>query len=487
MGGILRGTSIIFMMAISSLEGKASEITISESLNQLLALAGLVLLVFIVMLSIITGLLWKIFQLKAQQDRFQDKLRAAEDGYCMRETSVNDENENESERLLPAETETHLDLNQRFCMNNTLIENVETLENCKLSTLLKGQMTQLGTSRDIMIRRALDSKHKVHRNMIKLELKILFEKRSSANPRDGFWKDLKNPNILRFIGFTEEDGLLSVISEYPEGGNLLRYIRGFQGRAGFIQSFGDYFGLRAFKNRMTISKFGYNGKANLDNKMNCLTTFDLLSFGYQIAKGMRYLANASLYHRQLSLQNVFLTANKTIRIGNFSLARTGHQNEYYKGVTAWEMPVSHRAPETFDEKRYTDRSDIWSYGVCLHELFSLGKTPYKDETTNEVLKDRDILKLVLGGGRLKMPEYCTLPIYNHMKQCWNSDPFSRPTFSDCISFFEQHFKLYDLQIISQINDKLKEASEHQQSLEDSVERHGDTDNWKRKYKSVPLL
>uniref|UniRef100_A0A1I7U9Q7 Protein kinase domain-containing protein n=1 Tax=Caenorhabditis tropicalis TaxID=1561998 RepID=A0A1I7U9Q7_9PELO len=195
---------------------------------------------------------------------------------------------------------------------------------------------------------------------------------------------------------------------------------------------------------------------------------------------------SQLYHRQLSLQNVFITKNKTIRIGNFSLARTGQNDQVYKGVTAWEMSMTHRAPETFDEKNYTDRSDVWSLGVCYYELFSLGNTPYEKEV-NGNMTEKEYLDFVRSGGRLEKPEYCGSEIYAQVKKCWLSEPFSRPTFGHYVEFFEDHSKKMDAQIFKQMNAKLEEAYNYQQSLEDSIGRSSENDNFDVEYNALPVL
>ncbi|EGT59095.1 hypothetical protein CAEBREN_14028 [Caenorhabditis brenneri] len=101
-----------------------------------------------------------------------------------------------------------------------------------------------------------------------------------------------------------------------------------------------------------------------------------------------------------------------------------------------ENPLPHHwmAPENFDEKKFTEKSEIWSYAVCLWELFTLGDIPYQEV--------EDMLKYLSVGRRLPQPNYCSKEIYDFMKGCWDLDPSKRPTFSECVKFFEKQLELF---------------------------------------------
>ena len=82
-------------------------------------------------------------------------------------------------------------------------------------------------------------------------------------------------------------------------------------------------------------------------------------------------------------------------------------------------------------KTYTLKSDIWSFGVVLWEMMSLGANPYSDLTVDQhfvFLRD---------GKRLQRPPNCSQEIYSIMLQCWNEEPLNRPAFSMLVEDFNR--------------------------------------------------
>ena len=81
------------------------------------------------------------------------------------------------------------------------------------------------------------------------------------------------------------------------------------------------------------------------------------------------------------------------------------------------------APESLTEMVFSSQSDVWSFGVVLWELFSLGKTPYPGMGLNELIRE------LLGGYRMDKPQFATNEIGRLMTDCWKADPNERPTFN----------------------------------------------------------
>ena len=78
------------------------------------------------------------------------------------------------------------------------------------------------------------------------------------------------------------------------------------------------------------------------------------------------------------------------------------------------------APETIQDNIYTTKSDVWSFGVLMWEIVTLGSTPYAG------MKAQEVIKFINSGKRLEMPKHCKREIYNIMFYCWNADPSKRP-------------------------------------------------------------
>lgn len=85
------------------------------------------------------------------------------------------------------------------------------------------------------------------------------------------------------------------------------------------------------------------------------------------------------------------------------------------------------SPESIFDKVFTTQSDVWSYGILLWEIFSLGASPYPGLHIDEDFCHR--LKL---GTRMRAPEYSTPEIYSTMLACWEAVPAERPTFTNLV-------------------------------------------------------
>uniref|UniRef100_A0A672LU34 receptor protein-tyrosine kinase n=1 Tax=Sinocyclocheilus grahami TaxID=75366 RepID=A0A672LU34_SINGR len=160
-----------------------------------------------------------------------------------------------------------------------------------------------------------------------------------------------------------------------------------------------------------------------DDTNEGLTAVDLLSFTYQVARGMEFLASKNCVHRDLAARNVLLSQGKIVKICDFGLARDiMHDNNYVsKGSTF--LPVKWMAPESIFDNLYTTLSDVWSYGILLWEIFSLGGTPYPG-----MVVDSNFYNKIKSGYRMVKPEHASSDVYELMMKCWNSNPEKRPSF-----------------------------------------------------------
>lgn len=137
---------------------------------------------------------------------------------------------------------------------------------------------------------------------------------------------------------------------------------------------------------------------------------------------MEYLASKRCVHRDLAARNVLVCENNVLKIADFGLARN-IQGDYYRKTTDGRVPIKWMAPESLSGQRYTSQSDVWSYGVVLWELMTLGRSPYPG------INAHDLHPLLEGGYRMPAPYNCPPEVYQLMRQCWERKPDLRPTFS----------------------------------------------------------
>ncbi|XP_032878729.1 vascular endothelial growth factor receptor 1 isoform X2 [Amblyraja radiata] len=158
-----------------------------------------------------------------------------------------------------------------------------------------------------------------------------------------------------------------------------------------------------------------------------MTMEDLISYSFQVARGMEFLASRKCIHRDLAARNILLSENNVVKICDFGLARDIYKDPDYVRKGDTRLPLKWMAPESIFDKVYNTRSDVWSYGVLLWEIFSLGASPYPG-----VQIDEEFCRRLKEGTRMRAPDYSTPEIYQTLLDCWHSDPKQRPTFTKLV-------------------------------------------------------
>ncbi|XP_055280490.1 fibroblast growth factor receptor 2 isoform X8 [Moschus berezovskii] len=212
----------------------------------------------------------------------------------------------------------------------------------------------------------------------------------------------KHKNIINLLGACTQDGPLYVIVEYASKGNLREYLRA---------------------RRPPGMEYSYDINRVPEEQM---AFKDLVSCTYQLARGMEYLASQKCIHRDLAARNVLVTENNVMKIADFGLARDINNIDYYKKTTNGRLPVKWMAPEALFDRVYTHQSDVWSFGVLMWEIFTLGGSPYPGIPVEE------LFKLLKEGHRMDKPANCTNELYMMMRDCWHAVPSQRPTFKQLV-------------------------------------------------------
>ncbi|XP_028669590.1 vascular endothelial growth factor receptor 3 [Erpetoichthys calabaricus] len=255
-------------------------------------------------------------------------------------------------------------------------------------------------------------------------------------------------NVVNLLGAcTKPNGPLMVIVEYCKYGNLSNYLRTkretflpyrdhspkmrSQVRSMMEAVIADRQNHVGANESTVLSRIIANHNQNYrpslqkveDLWKTPLTMEDLICYSFQVARGMEFLASRKCIHRDLAARNILLSENNVVKICDFGLARDIYKDPDYVRKGNARLPLKWMAPESIFDKVYTTQSDVWSFGVLLWEIFSLGASPYPG-----VQIDEEFCQRLKEGTRMRAPENASPEIYQIMLACWQGEPRKRPTF-----------------------------------------------------------
>ncbi|XP_059488144.1 proto-oncogene tyrosine-protein kinase receptor Ret isoform X2 [Neocloeon triangulifer] len=212
-------------------------------------------------------------------------------------------------------------------------------------------------------------------------------------------KEVSHPNIIRLLGAcTCTGGPIFIIIEYADRGSLRGYLRGCR----------------------------RGGREALEAERLSLKT--LISFAWQISKGMEYLSEMKMVHRDLAARNILLTSKGVCKVSDFGLSRDVYEDDTYLKQSRGKVPVKWMALESLSEQVYTSKSDVWSYGVLIWELLTLGLAPYPG------IAIQSLFDLLRAGYRMENPvPNSNCKLYHLMQACWEVHPVRRPSFKHITS------------------------------------------------------
>ncbi|XP_010638573.1 vascular endothelial growth factor receptor 2 isoform X1 [Fukomys damarensis] len=261
-------------------------------------------------------------------------------------------------------------------------------------------------------------------------------------------------NVVNLLGAcTKPGGPLMVIVEFCKFGNLSTYLRGkrnefvpYKTKGARFRQGKDYVGeisvdlkrrLDSITSSQSSASSGFVEEKSLSDVeeeeaseelyKDFLTLEHLICYSFQVAKGMEFLASRKCIHRDLAARNILLSEKNVVKICDFGLARDIYKDPDYVRKGDARLPLKWMAPETIFDRVYTIQSDVWSFGVLLWEIFSLGASPYPG-----VKIDEEFCRRLKEGTRMRAPDYTTPEMYQTMLDCWHEEPNQRPTFSELV-------------------------------------------------------
>uniref|UniRef100_A0A8C0J0H0 Tyrosine-protein kinase n=1 Tax=Chelonoidis abingdonii TaxID=106734 RepID=A0A8C0J0H0_CHEAB len=193
-----------------------------------------------------------------------------------------------------------------------------------------------------------------------------------------------HPNVVRIIGVSARKQPVFIVMELVSGGDFLSFLRS-EGSRLWVQ--------------------------------------DLIHFAVQAAAGMAYLESNGCIHRDLAARNCLVGEGNVLKISDFGMSRQEANGVYASRGGMKHIPIKWTAPEALRYGRYSTESDVWSYGVLLWEIFSLGAAPYPGMSNQQVVNQ------VERGFRMRAPPGCPVEVYDVMLRCWEASPSLRPKFS----------------------------------------------------------
>ncbi|XP_049645787.1 tyrosine-protein kinase TXK [Suncus etruscus] len=197
---------------------------------------------------------------------------------------------------------------------------------------------------------------------------------------------LSHSRLVQLYGVCIQQKPLYIVTEYMENGCLLNYLRERKGK---------------------------------------LRKEVLLSMCQDVCEGMEYLERNCFIHRDLAARNCLVSSSSIVKISDFGMTRYVLDDEYISSSGA-KFPIKWSPPEVFHFNKYSSKSDVWSFGVLMWEVFTEGKMPFENKSNLQVVE------AISNGFRLYRPRLAPLCVYEVMYSCWHEKPRSRPTFAELL-------------------------------------------------------
>lgn len=235
-------------------------------------------------------------------------------------------------------------------------------------------------------------------------IKMLRENATDENRQDllselNLMKNLEpHQNVIQLLGCVTKTDPVMAITEYVPYGDLLGYLRKSRGLHDTYYKDPDF------------------------KPQSSLRPKQLFGYALDIANGMEFLSSKKIVHRDLAARNVLVGDGEICKITDFGLARNVFQEDLYRRTATGRLPVKWTAFESLVYGICTTMSDVWSYGIVMYEIFTIGGSPYPRVDV------KALSSLLQEGYRMPRPPHLDEKLYEVMRSCWTEKPEERPSF-----------------------------------------------------------
>ncbi|XP_067042722.1 fibroblast growth factor receptor 4-like isoform X2 [Acropora muricata] len=216
----------------------------------------------------------------------------------------------------------------------------------------------------------------------------------------------RHPNIVSLVGACTFEEPICVVIEFVSGGSLDKVLK-----ASHVPN--------------------QNAYTAYTNVWSRLTERELLSIALDVANGMKHLESRQCVHRDLASRNVLIGNGLVAKVADFGMARDVSTDGHYIKATEGRIPWLWMSMEALKGVS-TIKGDVWSFGVVLWEIVTLGELPYRG--VRGLLELHDLLQ---DGVRLERPRHCSQELYDIMLSCWEKCPDDRPTFEELFQILQE--------------------------------------------------
>ncbi|CAJ0557839.1 unnamed protein product, partial [Mesorhabditis spiculigera] len=141
---------------------------------------------------------------------------------------------------------------------------------------------------------------------------------------------------------------------------------------------------------------------------------------------MKFLVSRNVIHRDLAARNIMIDQMKNAKIGDFGLCIDANDRSV---DISGKLPIKWLAIECLESHKFSSKSDVWSFGMVLWEMYSMGDAPFVD------IEPTAILEELKSGRRPKRPLLASDKLDEVMQRCWQEYPTSRPSFDELLTIF----------------------------------------------------